>query len=40
MITSGIYHYSRNPRYTGFVAATAGLAVARGSPRPRCWPSN
>lgn len=33
LITGGIYDYSRNPQYTGLVAATAGLAVARGSPR-------
>ena len=33
LITGGIYNYSRNPQYTGFVAATAGLAAARDSPR-------
>ncbi|MFP5070844.1 methyltransferase family protein [Pseudonocardia nantongensis] len=33
LIIGGVYNYSRNPQYTGFVAATAGLAVARGSPR-------
>lgn len=33
LITGGIYAYSRHPQYAGFVAATAGLAAARGSPR-------
>ena len=33
LITGGIYRYSRHPQYTGFVAAAAGLAAARGSPR-------
>ena len=33
LITGGIYNYSRNPQYAGFVAATAGLAAARDSPR-------
>ncbi|SFO40014.1 Phospholipid methyltransferase [Pseudonocardia ammonioxydans] len=33
LITGGIYDYSRHPQYAGFVAATAGLATARGSPR-------
>ena len=33
LITGGIYNYSRHPQYAGFVAATAGLAAARGSQR-------
>lgn len=33
LITGGIYDYSRHPQYAGFVAATAGLAAARGSRR-------
>lgn len=33
LITGGIHDYSRHPQYAGFVAATAGLATARDSPR-------
>ncbi|MEU4374805.1 MULTISPECIES: methyltransferase family protein [Pseudonocardia] len=33
LITGGIHDYSRHPQYAGFVAATAGLATARRSPR-------
>lgn len=31
LIDSGVYRYSRNPQYTGFVAGMAGLALARRS---------
>lgn len=33
LITGGIYDYSRHPQYAGFMAAAAGLATGRGSPR-------
>lgn len=32
LVTGGIYRYSRNPQYTGLLAALAGLAIARRSP--------
>lgn len=31
LIGSGVYRYSRNPQYTGFIAGVAGLALARRS---------
>lgn len=33
LITGGIYDYSRNPQYAGFIAAVSGLAAARRSRR-------
>ena len=32
LVTGGAYRYSRNPQYTGLIAFTAGLAVARSAP--------
>jgi len=38
LVAGGVYGWTRNPMYLGFVAAGAGVAVALGSPRALAGP--
>lgn len=37
LVTKGVYCYSRNPQYLGYIVGLAGLAVARRSGAGLWW---